>query len=135
MKKLIFLLLLLPVFVKAQLPQNERWKLLEGASNDNKKVYIDTQTINFNKFFEVQRDVYLVWIRIYQDSSNGTYTKYDDEHMAISMSTNKFEFTSIVNHKDGNVINSQQFEIPNWIDIVPESLGEIIFNYCKNLKN
>ena len=135
MKKLMLLLLLLPLFVKAQLPQNDRWKLLAGDANDNKKVYIDTQTVNFNNYFEGQRNVYLVCIRTYSDSSNGQYTQFDDQHMAISMYSNKIGVTSVVNHKDGNVANSQQFLTPGWIDIVPESLGEIIFNYCKNLKN
>ena len=44
MKKIILILLLAPIFARAQSQQNDRWALLFEDNSKNEKTYIDTQT-------------------------------------------------------------------------------------------
>ena len=135
MKKLIFLILLMPIFAHAQLPQNDRWKLLYEDTIAKTKTYVDSQTITFNDYFEIKKKVYLIWIRTYHDFSDGKYSQYDNMHIAISMSSSQYELKSLVKFNNGNVTDSQQFDNFNWLDIVPESNAELVLNYCKKLNN
>ena len=58
-----------------------------------------------------------------------------DQHLAIDLKLSQYELKSFVNHNDGNVSDSKQFNKWDWIDIVPETRGEFILNYCKTLSN
>jgi len=133
MKRLIIFLLLAPIFANAQSPLNDRWTILYDNPKADEKTYIDTQTISFNDYFETQQKVYLIWIRTYHNFSMGKYDEYDDQHIAISLSTSQFELKSAAKHKDGNLINNVQGQRLQWLDIPPESNGELILNYCKKL--
>ena len=134
MKKLIFLLLLVPTFAFAQLPQSDRWTLLYENSKTNQKTYIDTQTITALDYLDGHSKVYLFWLRTYTDLSSTHYNERMDVHMAFDLSRSQFEMKSLSKFKDdGTVIVNQQIEISSWIDILPESHGEIILNYLRKL--
>ncbi len=134
MKKLIFLLLLVPTFALAQLPQSDRWTLLYDNPKINQKTYIDTQTITVLDYLDGHSKVYLIWLRTYTDLSTTHYKERVDAHMAFDLSQSQFEMKSIAKFKDdGTVIDNQQIKIFNWADIVPESNGELILNYLKRL--
>jgi len=134
MKKLTFLLLLSPIFAHAQLPKSDRWTLLFENPKTNEKTYIENQTITGVKYFDGRVQAYLVWIRVYKDLTTDSYVERNDEHLAIDLSVSQYELKSVAKYdKDGNAIDSHQFDIPRWIDIVPESNGELILNYLKKL--
>lgn len=133
MKKLILFLLLAPVFAYAQLPQNDRWTLLYESPKTNEKTYIDTQTITTQDYFDGHEKVYLIWLRTYRDLSGDKYSERNDSHMAFDLALSQLEIKSVTKYKDGNVIDSQQAKNWNWIDIVPESNGELVLNYLKKL--
>jgi DNA-binding GntR family transcriptional regulator len=133
MKRLALFLLLTPIFAHAQSPVSDRWALLYDNPKANEKTYIDTQTITFNDYFEGVEKVYLIWVRTYHNISIGKYDDYEDQHIAISLSTSQFELKSVSKHKDGNIINEVPVNHLRWLDIPPESNGELLLSYCKKL--
>jgi len=134
MKRLILALLLVPMFARSQqAPLSNRWKLLFEDKTENTKTYIDTQTIEFLDFFDVQRNVCLCWLRIYSDFSNGIYHDQNDTHLAIALAAKQFGYKSFTDRKDGNVTKTNTFIVIKWSDIEPETNVELILNYCKNL--
>jgi hypothetical protein len=134
MKKLIFFLLLAPLFAHAQLPKSDRWTLLFEDPKTNQKTYIDNQTITEVKYYDGHMKGYLVWVRVYKDLTADSFSERMDEHLAVDLSVSQYELKSVAKYdKDGGSTFTHQYDIPNWIDIVPESNGELILNYLKKM--
>ncbi|HWD88998.1 MAG TPA: hypothetical protein VG367_12775 [Mucilaginibacter sp.] len=133
MKKLALALLLLPMFAHSQTPLSDRWKLLFEDKTTKTKTYVDTQTIEFLNYFDVQKNVCLCWAKTFSNFSNGTYHEQTDIHMAIALDAKQYGYKSYTDRKDGNVTKTNTFLIVQWNDIEPETNAELLLNYCKNL--
>lgn len=133
MKTLILALLLIPIFGRAQTSQSDRWSFIYEDKAAYTKSYIDTQTIEHLDDFETHKNVYSVWIKTVSDFSDGIFHKENIVHMVIDMDAKQIGFKSAVSRKDGATVESKTLLFAKWDDIVPESNGEIILNYCKNL--
>ncbi len=135
MKKLIIILLFLPVFAHSQQASvSDRWKLLYKSESGDSKTYIDTQTIEHLDFFEGHPDVYSAWVKTLSDFSNGIFHKEDVVHMLVKMKDKQVGVKSLVSKKDGTTLANKTFLVAEWNDIVPETNGEILLNYCKSLE-
>jgi len=134
MKRLILVLLLMPIFARSQTSQSDRWSFIFEDKTTSIKYYIDTQTIEHVDYFEAHKNVYSVWIKSFSDFSNGIYHKEDITHMVIDMDSKQIGVKSYIGRKDGTAIANKQFVLAEWSDIIPETNGEILLNYCKNLR-
>ncbi len=122
---------ILPLITKAQTP-SKRWKYLYSDSIKNEKTYIDTATIQKSDGADGHLDIVVIWIRrLSKPNPQGEYAQQDDVKIFVDVLNRQFEVKSELERYNGNstqhVVNSLQ-----WIDVPPESNGEIILNYCKN---
>ncbi len=133
MKRLLLMVLFIPMFAHSQTPPSDRWSLIFEDKTANSKWYIDTQTIDQLEYFEGHANIYSAWLKHLSDFSSGVYHKEDIQHMVIDMNMKQFGIKSVVSRKDGVNVQSETFKYIQWSDVVPESNSEIVLNYCKNL--
>src|SRR5665213_844907 len=108
MKRLLLMVLLIPMFAHSQTPQTDRWSFV-SEDKTNTKYYIDTQTIEHLDDFEMHKNVYSVWIKSFSDFSSGIYHKEDIVHMVIDMDTKQIGIKSFIDKKDGTIVTSKQY--------------------------
>ena len=134
MKRLILVLLLIPAFAYSQRAAiSDRWKLIFKSEIGDTQTYIDTQTIEHLDYFEARANVYSAWIKSLSDFSNGIFHKEDIVHMVVDIDTKQIGIKSLVSKKDGKTLANKTYIAVDWNDIVPETNGETLLNYCKNL--
>ena len=86
------------------------------SKNDDVKAYIDKSSIQHKKS---------AWIKY--DHKNKSKVDYSLVNMYVNCSNNQIGIKSYVGYKRRKAVDSQEVEYPQYLTVIPESIGEIIF--------
>jgi len=129
--------LLLFFFVRTN-AQDNRWMYLT-TGNDSTTYMVDTLANDYKQLdsYDTHNNVVLIWIKSIPKKviKDEVLNEWSIVHVAIDTTNNQIEVKSAIAYKDGSVVKNANSNYPNWVDIVPESIGDAEYSYCRALHN
>ncbi|RKR83481.1 hypothetical protein BDD43_3690 [Mucilaginibacter gracilis] len=112
--------------------QTSRWKTLFYSDDGKKQTCVDTISPVRVEFFDGHSNVILIWLRENSmPTREGEYVQVEDQRMAVDINKQQYEFKSRVIKYNKVIISNKDYDLPEWSNIVPDTFGELILNYCK----
>ncbi|MCR8561604.1 hypothetical protein KXD93_28375 [Mucilaginibacter sp. BJC16-A38] len=135
MKRLFLLPVLLLFFFLRTNAQNSRWMYL--SSDKDETLMIDTAKNDIKQFktYEGHNNVVLIWIKGLKNKvdKEGSSIESSLMHIAIDTTTSELGSKSITLYRGDSVVQSQNYSIITWQDVLPGSNGEVFVEYCRAL--
>jgi hypothetical protein len=135
MKKLLLLLVISCKFIATH-AQTNRWMFL-NKSKDGTIFLIDTikDDITQSMEYDAHEDVVIFWTTVYSKvrTKKSQYIKTVKEKIAVDTTNKQYEIISRIEYKGDKVTSDQNGNLQNWVDAIPESLGEDLVYFAKSL--
>jgi len=109
------------------------------SKSKDKTYLVDTSKNDIKQFttYKGHNNVVLLWIKTLQNrvDKDGSFIEFAVMHIAIDTAMSEIGSKSIAVYRDDNVIQSQNFDVVTWEDVLPGSNGEAFVSFCRALHN
>lgn len=115
-----------------------RWMRF-STSNDGTIYYVDTLTSDIKQLssYDGHYSVVILWANLYKKTvikkvAHITQNRYK---MAIDTLNNQYEIKEVIEYSADNAIKTTNYDDRiKWVEVVPDSIAEILIKYAKKLE-
>jgi len=136
MKRLLLLPVFLFLFSKAN-AQNNRWMYI--GDKDGMTYMVDTLANDIKQLeeYDAHLNVVLIWMKTIEHKTNkkGSFIESSMVRVAVDTATNQIAIQSAAVYRNTTLIHQKNLNYTPWQDVVPETGGDVLINYCRALNN